>query len=1161
MLKKKKSILVLFWLFFAPSMHAQLGQITTVVGMASKYATLLKSHQNDIIYADETLDAEISEHMKLAIIPFNTMITYVKQPSYTEEEATLQFENQQMVGKMMQEAFWDVFDNYQSEVDLQDIRITNKILQDIGYGLHPGDFPPSYLAQLLDVDAVLICTYDITVDNEKTGWQNLSKALSDLAVSQLKGNIPGLSALKFIKNPNVLIDAVTKPGAFYEKLKSGDISSITAVAGSLLPEGNWTKIADIAAKNSKTITKLAKGDTSNLFSDLVSNNAELLGSELKLNTQVVKLIQNNSKVAQNIIEGNTKGLMFDIISSNVGAITSKYVGEQNSFLATTIGNNSSIIAKLATGDTTNLLNELLDKNIGQVTSALGGNNASFYSNIILNNKELVGKALKGDFTSLTTDLLANNLALVSEKLPIGDAQKYAQLLSNKDAVKGLLSGNTQSIVQTLTQSGVAMFGEQFGGTDVQKFANIIANNKAFLESAIAGNPKEMLNSLLSKDSNLLGTALSSAQLGKLGDILSNNSETIIKLASGDTSTLLQDALNNNISTIMGSTVGKSSSFYTDLIVKNKDLVSKAVAGDFSSFASDLLSNNTALLGEKLLPEDAKKYASLLADKEAIKKVLEGDSDTILATLTQSGVQIFGSEIENVDIQKFATLISANKDFLRQATNGDVKSMITTLLNKDSSILGSTLDKSQIGEFGSILVDNSQVLAKIVNGESIEAVKDVLTENVSRIVGSAGDGTASFYTQIILNNKDNLNNVLKGDVSHLVASALSSDGTLQLGSGDFSGYASILTDKSAMNNLLSLDSDGILASLKEKYSTQVNNQSSNVDLEKLAVFISANKNFIGDINSGAPEKIITGLLQKNRTVFGKELNFNQISELGEILATKKEVISNLLGDSSAKTMLSTWLSGEGISLDVAASTKVSELLITNKDVVSSVLKGDSAQLATLLGGSEADANTANILIKNKSKINQLLGIAEDEDFSILSKTPEELQVIAYKLSENKGVLDGIIKGDAEMIDQSYSNGELQEDLGIDKNLYKQIAKGLTQEQKTVAEVIVNSKVNQMLIKGEIDLQFFDFGDDVLSARYDNVSLREKTFSQTTASILDPTLDPKDQSKFTINIFGRNDDKVLWQYINDNSKTRLYDMNKTVANVVKRLNKNFPYFTND
>ena len=1155
MVNRKKTILLLFWLCAAPFSFAQLGQISTVISIASKYATLLQSQQNNVIYADENLQDEIDDHTKIAIIPFNTMISYVKPPTYTNEEAEQQFENQQMVGKLLQEQFWDVFDNYRSEIYLQDIRITNKVLQDIGYFYHPADFPPSYLAKLLQVDAVVICTYDLEVDNQKTGWQNLSKAVTDLAMSQLKGNLPGIQALKFIKNPNAILDAVTKPGEFYQKLKAGDIGALTSIAGSLLPEGNWKKIADLATSNSKTIAKVAKGDTSNLFSDLVSNNASLLGSELKLSPQVTKLIQNNTKIVQNVIDGNTKGLMFDIISNNVSSITSKYVSDQNSFLTTTLSNNTSIIAKLATGDTSNLLNDVLDKNIGQVTSMVGGNNASFYSNLILKNKDIVGKALKGDFTSLTTDLLVNNISIIGEKLPLGEAQKYAQLLSNKEAVKGLLSGNTQSIVQTLTQSGVQLFGDQFANADVQKFAKIIANNKEFLQSAIEGDPKKMLTSLMSKDSNLLGTALSSAQLGKFQEIVDNNTDLILKLASGDTSNLIQDALNKNIGTVTGSLVGKSSSFYTDIIFKNKDIVGKAMSGDFTSFTKDLLTNNTALLGEKLLPEDAQKYAKLLSDKNAMKRLLVLDKAAILATLTESGSSLFGDQIENVDLPKFASLIGDNKDFFRNAVNGDNKNMLISLLKKDNSVLGATLDQNQISELETIFGDNSEIIGKLATGDAAD-LKETLAKNVNQLVGSTGDESASFYTQLIMQNKDQVGDIIKGNYNGALTTALtnSSSFTSEKLSADIAKkYASVLTNKAVMNGLSNMDRDEIINHLN-KYGTELQGE----EIEKLASLISDNKNLVRNLNGGKPQDVLTSLLQKDRSFFGTALNLSQINEFSQIIENKSDLISSLIGDNSAKGTLSAWFGGLDTGLDSNSISSASELFLQNKEAVSTLLKGDHKQLASMLGGGDRGNKTADMLINNKSKINQLLGIAADEDFSILNKTAEELEVMAYKISDNKDVLNGIIKGNKNDINSGFSDSDLKNDLGIDRNLYSQISQGLSKEQETAAHIIVNSKVNQMLLNDMIDLQFFDFGENSLSHKYDNVELRKKTFSQTTASILDPTLDPKDFSKFTINIFTKENDKILWQYINENKKTRIYDMAKTVADIIKRLNKNFPYF---
>ncbi|WP_313215300.1 hypothetical protein [Soonwooa sp.] len=72
MLRSKYSILLLFGITLFPitQASAQLGQITSVISIASKYATLLKSNRNDFIYADENVKNEIDEHVNIAIIPF-----------------------------------------------------------------------------------------------------------------------------------------------------------------------------------------------------------------------------------------------------------------------------------------------------------------------------------------------------------------------------------------------------------------------------------------------------------------------------------------------------------------------------------------------------------------------------------------------------------------------------------------------------------------------------------------------------------------------------------------------------------------------------------------------------------------------------------------------------------------------------------------------------------------------------------------------------------------------------------------------------------------------------------------------------------------------------------------------------------------------------------
>lgn len=797
MLRRKCSAFLLFGIMLFPvtQIKAQV-PVGTVVGIASKYFTLLKSHQNDVVFAREKIEERLDEHSKIAIIPFISHISYTKPVVPTEEEAKEQFETQQLIGRMLQEQFWDVFDNYKSDVFIQDIRVTNKVLEDVGYFLHPGDFPPSYIVQLLQVDAVVLCTFDIHVDNSRTGWQNLTKALGEVAMSSLKGAVPGMQALQFIKNPNLVVNLVTNPGQFFTKLKNGDISDLASIAGGFLPEGPWQKVADVAAKNSKTIVKVAKGDTKNLISDLVKDNASLIGSELKLDNQVVNLIKNNSTSIQNVMQGNTKGLMFDLINNNVSSITQQYLGEQNTLLTSAINNNSTIFANLTTGNTQGIMKDFLDKNLSEAFNLIPEENVSFYSNLIMENKDVVSKITKGDFSGLTTHFL--------------------------------------------TQS-------------------------------------------------------------------------------------------------------------------------------------------TALLGEAIPQEDAQKYIGLLADKEKINLLLEGDTSTILTTLTKQGTELFGEQIKNVDIQKFAKLIGENKEIVSGIIEGDINKTLASFLKTDTKLLGQELNQDQVNNLVNIVKDK---------GYSLETILD----------GSATGMLGSWVSDLGLKS------------------------------------------------------------------------------EKDKVFVDA----------------------------------------------------------------------------------FSTALLNNKDLVKSILKEDKTALKTALGGN-ADEKQIDFILKNKSKFNELVGLSSDEDFSILSKNDEDIKVMAYQLMENKGTLDGVMKGSADEIYGSLKTNEEDETSVLDKKLAAKLSEGLISERKNISMVMANAKINQMLLSDMIDLQFFEFKNDAFLEDYENVSLRKKTFSQTTASILDPTLDPKDSTKMSINIFDKQDNDLLWQYINENSKARLYDMKKTLESVVKRINKRFPYFT--
>lgn len=482
-----------------------------------------------------------------------------------------------MIGKMLQEQFWDVFDNYKSDVFLQDIRVTNKVLEDIGFFQHPDDFPPSYIAQLLQVDAVVLCTFDIHVDNTKTGWQNLSKALADVAMSSLKGSVPGLQALQFVKNPNAVINLVTKPGEFFTKLKNGDISDLAQIAGGFLPEGPWQKVAEVAGKNSNSIVKIAKGDTKNLFSDLIKDNASFIGAELKLDPQMINLIKNNSSSIQNVMQGNTKGLMYNLINDNVSSVTQNYIGEQNTLLSNAIKNNTTVFAKLATGNTEGLMAEFLDKNLAEAVKLVPGEKLSFYSNLLVDNKEIMSKAVKGDFSGLTNQLLTQSTALLGEAIPEGDAKKYLSLLADKDKINRLLEGDTQEIFATLTEQGAERFGDQIQNIDIQKFASLVGNNKEIISSIIERDSNKILSSFLKVDTGLLGGALNSDQVGNVVNLISSKGKSLGGILEGSANGMLGSWISN-----IGFEGAQNQSFINNLstsLLTDQDLVKTILKGD------------------------------------------------------------------------------------------------------------------------------------------------------------------------------------------------------------------------------------------------------------------------------------------------------------------------------------------------------------------------------------------------------------------------------------------------------------------------------------------------------------------------------------------------------------------------------------------------------
>lgn len=786
---RSNNLFYLVGLVFLISMssHAQVGQ---VINIASRYATLLKSNQNDIVFEDDSLEQELEEHLHIAILPFAAHISYVNPRELTEEEALEQFETEQMLGKMFQEQFWDVFDNNPSEVYLQDVRITNKVLEDAGFFTRRDQFPPSYLAEMLQVDAVILCTFDIQIDNTRTGWQNLTKALGSLALSQVTGFVPGLDALKFIKDPQAIIKIVSNPGEFYNKLKEGDLTALMDLAGTMLPEGNWKKVAELVANNSQTIVKVAQGDTKSLFSDLLQNNIGLLSSELNLNPTVTRLIGNNAKVVDNVLAGNTQGLMFDLISNNVNTFASGYMDGKSSLLSNAINNNSTLIAKLATGDTSNLLEDVINNNIGQVTGLVSKDDQSFFSGLILNNTDLVSKVIQGDFENLTTDFISKNSNLIGELIPGEDAKKYTQLLTNKGAVQGLLTGDFDDVFSNLKENGLELFGEAFEGTDIEQFTTLIVENKSFVNSIVSGDKTEMLNFLLQNDSGLLG---------------------------------------------------------------------------------------------------------------------------------------------------------------------------------------------------------------------------------------------------------------------------------------------------------------------------------------------------------------------------KTLNSEQSNQFLNILNSKGSLIQDLVGG-KANDVLGGWLMGLDSGLSLSKAADVSSLILNKKDLLPEILKGDKTKVLSVIG----DSKLTDFLLDNRHSLNQLVGLDANEDFSILNKSKEDIDALAFQFLGNPELLGGLISGDISKMTSSYTEKELRENLQIDPYFFSGLSASLVDDRTQISNILVNSQVSQMLLNGMIDIQFFDFGVDALLESYENAYLRDKTVSQTLASILDPSTDPKDNTKVTINIFGQDSDKILWQYNYLNEKARLYDMNKTVSAIVKRVNKRFPYF---
>lgn len=115
------------------------------------------------VYESPNLKEKIKIHKKVAIIPFQTSITYKKKPEKYDSLAVK--EHEKAISEDSQEAAFNFLLSKSKylTVEIQDIEKTNSTLKKAGYLDKLNDVSKQDLAKLLEVDAVVIGKFDIEV--------------------------------------------------------------------------------------------------------------------------------------------------------------------------------------------------------------------------------------------------------------------------------------------------------------------------------------------------------------------------------------------------------------------------------------------------------------------------------------------------------------------------------------------------------------------------------------------------------------------------------------------------------------------------------------------------------------------------------------------------------------------------------------------------------------------------------------------------------------------------------------------------------------------------------------------------------------------------------------------------------------------------------------
>ncbi|MCZ4318397.1 hypothetical protein O4H26_05285 [Aequorivita viscosa] len=663
------------------------------------YAQLPFSKSKDDIFEIENIEEVSAKHKKIAVLPFRTLITY-QHPEIRVESQLEQVNNQLRLSYMWQVALHERITKRSKKlsVEIQEIQETNKILLDHDYFRNFNKYSPIDLCEILDVDAIVFSTYDLSLNNDESTL--LGAGLTELAAAAAAtSNIPGVSNL----SSQMIKDMTTDPGGFVNKLKSGDLNELISMTAGAV--GFDPKLATVLVANSGTVIKLAKGETDNLLQDVLINNASLIGDQLGGNDgeMVANLIKKNATTIQNIVDGEVENLFTDLVSNNLSAMAGEFGGADGVLISNIISNNSSLIKNVVNGDTSNLFQQILANNANLIGEKIGGNNAQLYTNLIINNQTLIKDIASGNTTELLQNLLTNNMNTLGEQIGSEEVSKYVGMISaNKDLVKGMIAGDMTQIKSKLLEQGTELLGAQLSNSEIGEFSSILTGNKELVQSFVNGDTSGIVNNALSQAPDLLGVNLDIAQIQQFSNLVGQNKDLVSNLTSG------------NVSDIVGGTLSKISSGKLSLeqsnelgqiLTANPEILGIISAGNTANLTSKI---------KQLIPE---------VDASSISEYTE-----FLTSNKNELTQLFEvnvAEVEKVKnfmnpemITNLAQTYGADQNFMGGMLSGDSNIMVDQLLRSEElKSLG--LDASVMNNMAGIFLKSRGEAAEILASGAVE----------------------------------------------------------------------------------------------------------------------------------------------------------------------------------------------------------------------------------------------------------------------------------------------------------------------------------------------------------------------------------------------------------------------------------------------------------